>query len=62
MDILIETTRRSTITNKYQRGDYFITDKNKDIWIAVKKDEFVLQEHLKYLMYFDRSLRGYPKK
>ena len=29
MEILIETTRISSINNKYQRVDFFITDSNK---------------------------------
>ena len=29
---------------------------------ALEWDNFVLQEQLKYLMYFDRSLRGDPMK
>ena len=29
---------------------------------ALEWDDLVLQEKLKYLMYFDRSTRGYPKK
>ena len=52
MDNLIKTTRGSSKNNKNQRGDLFQTNENKG----------KQREYLKSLIYFDRSLRGDPKK
>ena len=62
MDILIETKRSSSITNKDQRGYSFRIDEKKSKISALEWDDFVLQEYLKLLMYVDRSLSGDPKK
>ena len=62
MDILVETTRSSSRTNKDQRGYLFRTDEKKVEKEALKWDYFVLKEELKSLMYVNRSLRGDPRK
>ena len=62
MDILIETTRLSSRTKKYQRGYSFRTDEKKGKKPALEWDDLRLQEQLKYLMYIDRTFCGYPNK
>ena len=58
MDIFIKTTRISSINNKYQIGDSFITDEIKVKIAPLEWDDLVLQEQLKSLMYVDHSIRG----
>ena len=58
MDIFIKTTRISSINNKDQRGDSFITDEKKVKITALEWDDLVLQEQLESLMYVDHSICG----
>ena len=62
MNILIETTRSSSRTNKDQSGDYFRIDEKKGKESSSRLGNFVLQEQLKSLMYIDRSSHGDPNK
>ena len=62
MEILIETTRISYRTKEYQIGYSFISDKRKVKRAALEWDDFVIQKHLKSLLYVNRSLRGDPNK
>ena len=58
MDILIKTTRISYRNNKYKRGYSFRIYGGKIKRAALEWDYFVLQEHMKSLIYVDCSLRG----
>ena len=62
MDILIETTRISYRTNKYQIGCFLENMKRNVKRESLEWGDFVLQEQLKSLMYVDLLLREDLKK
>ena len=62
MDILIETTISSSKNKNTKEEICLKQTKRKGKRAALEWDDFVLQEHLKFFMYVDRSLRGDPKE
>ena len=62
MDILIKTTRISSLKTKTKEETRLERTKIKLKRSALNWDDFMLQDQLKSFMYVDSSLRGDPKK